>query len=119
MVMRCLKRTMRMNIVNTLCLIHCVGHGYAEDVAGPNMGAGEEYLELTETKWDGKTPWFTGSSMSGFNLLIMIELSLQLVSVMVGPQDVSLVRSCSGRLDGEEDVSSARETGDRGGRLQA
>lgn len=25
-------------------------------------GAGEEYLEMTETKWDGKTPWFTGST---------------------------------------------------------
>jgi len=25
-------------------------------------GAGEEYLEMTETRWDGKTPWFTGSS---------------------------------------------------------
>ena len=30
-------------------------------------GAGEEYLEMTETRWDGKTPWFTGSSMASIH----------------------------------------------------
>ena len=50
LVMRGLKRAMRMNIVNSLCLsslLYCVYCGEAETVAGPNMGAGEEYLELT------------------------------------------------------------------------
>jgi hypothetical protein len=25
------------------------------------LGSGAEYLQLTETEWDGKSPWFTGS----------------------------------------------------------
>ena len=25
-------------------------------------GSGREYLQHTEEHWDGKTPWFTGSS---------------------------------------------------------
>ena len=25
-------------------------------------GSGREYLQQTEEHWDGKTPWFTGSS---------------------------------------------------------
>ena len=29
--------------------------------AGGGLGSGADYLELTETEWDGKTPWFTGS----------------------------------------------------------
>jgi hypothetical protein len=28
---------------------------------GSGMGSGAEYLQLTETEWDGKSPWFTGS----------------------------------------------------------
>jgi len=30
--------------------------------AGGQGGAGTDYLKLTEGEWDGKTPWFTGSS---------------------------------------------------------
>jgi hypothetical protein len=34
----------------------------AGDVGGGGqLGSGAEYLEQTETEWDGKTPWFTGS----------------------------------------------------------
>ena len=28
----------------------------------PDDGSGKTYLEQTETNWDGKTAWFTGSS---------------------------------------------------------
>ncbi len=28
---------------------------------GGGVGSGAEYLQLTETEWDGKSPWFTGS----------------------------------------------------------
>ena len=28
----------------------------------PDDGSGKTYLEKTETGWDGKTAWFTGSS---------------------------------------------------------
>ena len=51
------------HIVSSLCLVHCVAPVSTETSAGADTGAGEEYLEMTETKWDGKTPWFTGSSM--------------------------------------------------------
>ena len=64
--MRCLSRAMRMNILNSLYLSSFLYSVLCEEddtVGGPNLGAGEEYLEMTETKWDGKTPWFTGSSM--------------------------------------------------------
>ena len=57
---------MRMNILNSLYLSSFLYRVLCEEddtVGGPNLGAGEEYLEMTETKWDGKTPWFTGSSM--------------------------------------------------------
>ena len=30
----------------------------------PDDGSGKTYLEKTETSWDGKTAWFTGSSKS-------------------------------------------------------
>ena len=41
-----------------------VGSGDAVIAAaggGSGMGSGAEYLQLTETEWDGKSPWFTGS----------------------------------------------------------
>ena len=73
-------------------------------------GAGEEYLEMTETKWDGKTPWFTGSSrLIGKNA--RIQLFFQLVNAMVGQLGVSLVRSFFGQLDEGGDVCNVRETG--------
>ena len=62
------------HIVSSLWLVHCVVLVTTETGAGADTGAGEEYLEMTETKWDGKTPWFTGSSMSSINILILIEL---------------------------------------------
>jgi len=51
-----------LSVVSWLCLLHCVMLVAGETDAGPDTGAGEEYLELTEKKWDGKTPWFTGST---------------------------------------------------------
>jgi len=41
-----------------------VGSGDAVNAAvgvGGGVGSGAEYLQLTETEWDGKSPWFTGS----------------------------------------------------------
>ena len=37
---------------------HVVGTGMEAGVGG----SGREYLQHTEEHWDGKTPWFTGSS---------------------------------------------------------
>jgi hypothetical protein len=40
------------------------GSGDAVNAAvgvGGGVGSGAEYLQLTETEWDGKSPWFTGS----------------------------------------------------------
>ena len=62
------------HIVSSLWLVHCVALVSTE--TGADTGAGEEYLEMTETKWDGKTPWFTGSSMSSINILILIMTEL-------------------------------------------
>ena len=73
-------------------------------------GAGEEYLEMTETKWDGKTPWFTGSSRPIGNN-VRIQLFFKLVNAMVGPLGVSLVRSFFGQLDEGVDVCNVKETG--------
>lgn len=50
------------HIVSSLWLVHGVVLVTTETGAGADTGAGEEYLEMTETKWDGKTPWFTGST---------------------------------------------------------
>ena len=42
--------------------------GASAQVGGTGMetgvqgGSGREYLQHTEEHWDGKTPWFTGSS---------------------------------------------------------
>ena len=65
-----------LRIVSWLCFLHCVMLVAGETDAGPDTGAGEEYLELTEKKWDGKTPWFTGSSMLVVSVSMMIWLSL-------------------------------------------
>ena len=52
--------------VGKICwvLVALVG---ATQVVGTGMeagvgGSGREYLQHTEEHWDGKTPWFTGSS---------------------------------------------------------
>ena len=60
------------HVVSSLCLVTCVALVSTETGAGAGTGAGEEYLEMTETKWDGKTPWFTGSSMWRMTILILI-----------------------------------------------
>lgn len=42
----------------------CVSLARAEGEADPggNGGSGQQYLHMTENRWDGKTAWFTGSS---------------------------------------------------------
>jgi hypothetical protein len=46
----------------------------AVGVGGGGVGSGAEYLQLTETEWDGKSPWFTGSrKCSLFFLLFYVH----------------------------------------------
>ena len=42
----------------------CVPLASADGEADPsgNGGSGQQYLHMTENRWDGKTAWFTGSS---------------------------------------------------------
>ena len=47
-----------MNLLALLTTVVVVGETLPDD------GSGKTYLEKTETSWDGKTAWFTGSSKS-------------------------------------------------------
>ena len=50
-----------MLILARVCVTLVSADGEAE-LAGDNGGHGQQYLHMTENRWDGKTAWFTGSS---------------------------------------------------------
>ena len=50
-----------MLILARLCVTLVSADGEAK-LAGDNGGHGQQYLHMTENRWDGKTAWFTGSS---------------------------------------------------------
>ena len=47
---------MKVSVLVTTLAVVVVGDSLPDD------GSGKTYLEKTETGWDGKTAWFTGSS---------------------------------------------------------
>ena len=47
---------MKVSVMVTTLAVVVVGDSLPDD------GSGKTYLEKTETGWDGKTAWFTGSS---------------------------------------------------------
>jgi hypothetical protein len=58
---------------------------------GGQLGSGAEYLEQTETEWDGKTPWFTGSCKW--------KCGVRIPAFWVSGTTVPAIIECSGLLD--------------------